>query len=347
MATNSIFIRGEYTDLTPLFDALPRRNYLLSQLGIFEGFPVASKRVVLQDLTDTNLSLLNEPMSRFSSAHNVTARPVDIQRLIELPYFPRRDVFTPADVMNKRALGTQFPIEETEADLAQDYLARHAIAYNRTNEKAFARCLFAGESYDTKEFDSVISWADTFGQTRLEQAFDLTSTTVNPADTLDDVIQAIELKADGLQASISRYIVFCTSSFYNNFRRNAVFRESFVYTDIYDPRNPVFQQGDLLSNASFDIPGSNVTLVKVIDPLLTQFLPENGAVVIPLLPETGAYTNFYGAGSGNFAYLGTSQEFYSAAYKNYENTEYHVVSENSFIPVNRVFGLSCALTQSA
>lgn len=344
---NSIFVNGQYSDMSPLFELFPRNNYLLSNLNIFEGNPVTSKRVVLQDLTDSNLSLLNEPMSRFSSAHNVTARPADVQRLIELPWFPRRDSFTLADVMDKRAIGTDYPVEETEADIAQFYLTRHQTAFTRTNEKAFARCLFAGESYDTKEFDTVINWGSVFGQERFTESFDFSSTTVNPVDALEDLVSAVELKADGLAASITRYVVFCTPAFYNGFRRNIAFRESFLYTDVFDKRNPVYQQGDLLSNASFDIPGSNITLVKVIDPLLTQFLPDIGAVLIPFFTEgTHAYDNFYGAGSGNFGYIGTAQEFYSYTFKNYENTEYSVVSENSFIPVNRVFGLSAALTQA-
>lgn len=348
MASNSIFVNGQYSDLSPLFELFPRNNYLLSNLNIFDSNPVASKRVILQDLTNSNKSLLNEPMSRFSSAHNVTARAVDLQRLIELPYFPRRDTFTPADVMDKRAIGTDYPVEETEADLAQEYLTKHQIAFTRTNEKAFARCLFAGESYDTKEFDTVINWGEVFGQERLAQSFDFSSTTVNPAFVIEQLISDIELKADGLAGSINRFVVFCTADFYSSFRYNTVFAETLKYnTSVFDPRNPIYQQQELLSNASFDIPGSNVTLVKVTDPLIAQFLPESGAVLIPFFTAgTHAYDNFYGAGSGNFGYLGTSQEFYSYGYKNQENTEYSVVSENSFIPVNRVFGLSAVLTQA-
>lgn len=344
----SMFIRGEFTDLSPLFEFAPRDNFLLTNLNIFKGEAVQNKAVILQDIVDSNYSLLNVPTNRFSSDHNVTARPVDIQRRVELPYFSRQDTFVPADVMGKRQVGTSIPLAETEADLAQFYLNKHAKAFHRTNEKAFARALFTGHSFDTADQDTTINWADVYGQTQVTGSIDNTSTMVNPADALEDIIQIIEQKADGLQSDIGRYLVFATPEFYNGFKRNPVLREAFKFTDVFDPRNPIWQNKDTLNNASFDIPGTKVTVIKVDQPLVNQYLPVGGAVVVPTFvgESAAAYTNIYGAGSGNFGILGTAQEFYSQAWRSFDNRSYHIDSENSSLPVNKVFGLSAAITSA-
>lgn len=342
----SIFVRGEFTDLSPLFEFAPRDNYLLTNLNIFQGEAVQNKSVILQDIVDSNYSLINLPTSRFSSEHNHTARPVDIQRQVELPYFSRQDVFTPADVMGKRQIGTNIPLAETEADLAQYYLSKHAKSFHRTNEKAFARALFTGHSFDSADQDTTINWAEIYDQAQITGSIDTSSITVNPVDALEDIIQIIEQKADGLQSDIGRYLVFATPEFYNGFKRNPVFVEAFKFSDIYDPRNPVWQNKDVLSNASFDIPGTSITVIKVTQSLIGQYLPAGGAVVIPTFvgDSKGAYLNIYGAGSGNFGILGTAQEFYSQAWRSFDNRSYHVDSENSSLPVNKVFGLSAAIS---
>jgi len=346
MAINSIFVGGERVDFTPLFAAFPRRNFLITQLGIFDGVPVPSKRVVLQDMVSSNLSLLNKPMKRHSSEHNVTFRDVDTQRMTTLAYYPRRDVFTPGDVMDKRHIGSALPLEESEALLAEEYLQKHRIAFDRTKEEMLARALFAGEAVDDN--GDVISWADIYKQTPLNAEFDFTSTTVNPMDVLEDVVQAIETKAESLSSSIDRFVVFATNDFFNGFRRSPAFKELFKYEAVNDPRNPVTALGSTVNNASFDLPNSNITIVRVTDDLIVKYLPAGGAVVVPMFASgTQAYSNFYGAGSGRFDYLGTAEEFYSYGFRNLEGNEYNVVSENSAIPVNRVIGLSAKLTSAA
>ena len=343
----SIFNQGQFTDLAPLFEFTNRKNFLLANLGIFDTVHVKHADVMLKEVVETGAGV-NLPKSRYSSDHNVSGKPSALFKQVTLPWFPRSAIFTPQDVANQARITGVMAVEENEADLAQFYLEDHARAFRNTREEQFAMALFQGKSFDTAEFDTYIDWADVYGQEQIKQTVDLTSTTTNPADVLEDVVSEIESKADGLASDIGRIIVFCTPTFYNGFRRNPAFKETYTYTNVFDPRNPVVQQSTLVDNDSFDIAGTKITLVKVSQKEVAKYLPENGAVVLPMFTgdSKGAYSNFVGAASGNFEVLGGTEEFYSAAWRSYDRKAYHVESENSSLPVNRVFGFSAALSSA-
>lgn len=54
-------IGNDLVDLSPIFQALPERNYLMNALDLFDGVGVQNPKVVVTQLLDDNYSLFNTP----------------------------------------------------------------------------------------------------------------------------------------------------------------------------------------------------------------------------------------------------------------------------------------------
>ncbi|MCS0529633.1 major capsid protein [Klebsiella grimontii] len=338
---------NEVVDLSPIFSVAPQNNYMLNALNVFDGVPSDTPKIVISDIVTTNESLLNTPKSRYSSEHDVTKRDFGTDRIIEIPFYHREDMVKVSDIQGKRKFGTE--LEQTLLDVSSDYVARHAIAYYRTREKAFAQALFAGTVTTPYTDDQLIDWSTTFDATRMTKVIDLTSTTVNPFEMFDEIIDATNEKADGLMSKIERVVVFATPAFYNALRYSAQFATAFQYVLPQDPANVVFQRRELLPNVSFfSIPGTNIDIVKVSDPLLSQFIPDNSAIAIPVFSAgANVYQNVYGPASTRFDLMNQSaSEYYTWQMLRERGDALDIVTEHSTLPVNHGFGFSTLITQS-
>ena len=337
-----------YVDLAPLFNLNPTRNYLLASLGLFDGTGVSSHKVAVSRLVEDNRSLFNQPTARFSSEHNVTARQTGKEYLIELPYFLREDQITPADIQGKRKPGTD--VQETLTDLFADYTQRHSVAFMRTRESYLARSLFSGTVHTPKTDDVLIDFGDLFGVAPMNTTLDLTATDSSALRAIDDMVTQITEAAQGMAAQVERIIVFAKGGFYSDLRFSPAMEAAFRYVSPLDEGNVVFQRRDLLPGVStFSIPGSNVDVIKVTDPLLLAQMGDADAIAIPQFAAgSNVYQNIYGAPSSNFELLdATPAETYSWSYESERGDVVNVISENSSLPVNNGLGFSVHIKASA
>ncbi|RVS51103.1 phage capsid protein [Citrobacter freundii] len=330
-----------YVDLSPLFNLNPTRNYLLASLGLFDGVGVSSHKVAVSRLVEDNRSLLNSPTARFSSEHNTTARQNGKEWLIELPYFLREDQITPADIQGKRKPGSD--IQETVTDIYSDYMNKHAVAFMRTRESYLARSLFSGQVYTPKTDDLLIDFGDLFGVAPMNATLDLSATDSSTLRAIDDMVSQITEAAQSQAAAVERIIVFAKSSFYSDLRFSPAMEAAFRYVSPLDESNVVYQRRDLLPGVStFSIPGSNVDVIKVTDPLLIAQMGDADAIAIPQFAAgSGVYQNIYGAPSSSFQLLdATPAETYSWSYESERGDVVNVISENSALSVNHGLGFS-------
>ncbi|MBY0740160.1 major capsid protein [Klebsiella sp. M581] len=341
-----IFIGNEVVDLAPLFEAMPQNNYLMNALGVFDNVPSSTPKVVVSDIVTTNGSLLNTPKSRYSSEHDVTKREQGTERIIEIPFFHRSDEIKVADVQGKRKVGTDSA--ETLLDITSEYVGKHSVAYYRTREKQQAQALFAGTVSTPHTEDVLIDWADVFDVSRMTKEIALSSTSVNPFQGFDEIIDATNAKADGLMGKINRVAVFATASFYNALRYSTQLANAFQYVLPQDPANVISQRRELLPNVSyFSIPGTNIDIIKCNDPLITQFIPDDTAIALPLF-QSGAnvYRNIYGPASTSFALMDRAPASYYAWQNLRERQDaLDIISEHSSLPVNHGFQFSTLITQ--
>ncbi|MCM7134429.1 major capsid protein [Enterobacter cloacae] len=334
-----------FVDLSPLFNLNPTRNSLLASLGLFDGVGVSSHKVAVSRLVEDNHSLYNEPTARFSSEHNVTARQNEKEYLIELPFFMREDQITPADIQGKRKPGTD--VQQTVTDIYSDYMGKHAVAFMRTRESYLARSLFSGQVYTPKTDDLLIDFGALFGVTPMNTTLNLTATDSSTLRAIDDMVSQITEAAQGIAAQVERIIVFAKSSFYSDLRFSPAMEAAFRYVSPLDESNVVYQRRDLLPGVStFSIPGSNVDVIKVTDPLLLAQMGDADAIAIPQFAAgSGVYQNIFGAPSSSFLLLdSTPAETYSWSYESERGDVVNVISENSALSVNHGLGFSVHIT---
>jgi hypothetical protein len=337
-----MIIGNEVVDLSPLFGLTSTRNFLLSSLNIFDGDGVTSHKVSVSRLLEDNTSLYNQPTARFSNEHNTTQRQSGKEWLIELPYFLREDVITPADIQGKRKPGSD--IQETVTDIYSDYMNKHAVAFMRTRESYLARSLFSGQVYTPKTDDLLIDFGDLFGVAPMTTTIDLNATDSSTLRQIDDLVSQITEAAQSQAAAIERVIVFARGDFYSDLRFSQGVQVAMQYVSPFDAANVVVARRDLLPGVStFSIPGTNVDVIKVTDPLLLAQMPEGvDAIAIPVFQQgSGIYTNIYGAASSTFDLLNAAPaEVYSWSFESERGNAINVISENSALPCNHGLNFS-------
>ncbi|GAB7444722.1 major capsid protein [Citrobacter freundii] len=337
-----MIIGNERVDLSPLFQLTSTRNFLLSSLNIFDGDGVTSHKVSVSRLLEDNTSLFNQPTARFSNEHNVTARQNGKEYLVELPFFMREDLIVPADIQGKRKPGSD--IQETVTDIYSDYMGKHAVAFMRTRESYLARSLFSGQVYTPKTDDLLIDFGDLFGVAPMTATIDLNATDSSTLRQIDDLVSQITEAAQSQAAAIERVIVFARGDFYSDLRFSQGMQVAMQYVSPFDDANVVITRRDLLPGVStFSIPGTNVDVIKVTDPLLLAQMPEGvDAIAIPVFQKgSGIYTNIYGAASSTFDLLNAvPAEVYSWSFESERGNAINVISENSALPVNHGLNFS-------
>lgn len=338
-------IGNDLVDLSPIFQALPERNYLFNALDLFDGVGITSPKVIVSQLVEDNYSLFNEPTSRHSSEHNTTARQNGQEYLIEAPFFMREDVFKPVDVQGKRKQGTA--LEETVTDLYTEYTGKHKVAYMRTRESYLARAMFKGQVYTPKTNDLLIDYATLFGVSPMTH----TVSTASPAKDLDDVLDKIQQAAGGLAGSIERVVVFAKPAAFSQIRFSDAMATAFQYVAPYDSRNIVFQRNELLPGVStFSMPGSPIDVLKVTDPLILAQMPDDADMLaIPVFSKgTNAYQVMYGAASSTFALIdAAAAEYYTWGYQSERGDTWNVITENTALCVNHALGMQVKITITA
>ncbi|HBA5561475.1 TPA: phage capsid protein [Escherichia coli] len=340
-----MILGNDYVDLAPLFSAHSTRNYLLSTLDFTDPVGVSSHKVAVSQLVESNESLFNKETSRFSSEHNVTKREQGKEWLIEIPYFLREDVIRPSDVQGKRKPGTDF--QETLTDIYAEYVAKHNVAFQRTKESVLAASLFSGKTYTPKTDDVLIEWGKLFNVSAMKATVNASSTdTTKIFKEFDQIATDIIEKAQSQAAAVERIVVFCKPEAFSAIRFSAGMANAFQYVSPLEEGNVVYQRRDLLPGVTaFTIPGTNIDVVKLVDPLHLAHMASDAVAVPKFAKGSNVYQNIYGAASSTFELINAAPaEVYSYSYESSRGDAVNVVTENSQMVVNHGVGFSVQIT---
>lgn len=340
-----MILGNDYVDLAPLFSAHSTRNYLLSTLDFTDSVGVTSHKVAVSQLVESNESLFNKETSRFSSEHNVTKREQGKEWLIEIPYFLREGLIVPADVQGKRKPGTDF--QETLTDIYAEYIAKHNVAFQRTKESVLAASLFSGRTYTPKTDDVLIEWGKLFNVSAMKATVNASSTdTTKIFKEFDQIATDIIEKAQSQAAAVERIVVFCKPEAFSAIRFSAGMANAFQYVSPLEEGNVVYQRRDLLPGVtSFTIPGTNIDVIKLVDPLHLAHMTADAVAVPKFAKGSNVYQNIYGAASSTFELINTAPaEVYSYSYESSRGDAVNVVTENSQMVVNHGVGFSVQIT---
>ncbi|MEB6337663.1 major capsid protein [Serratia rhizosphaerae] len=332
----------EYVSLAPLFEAHPAQNFILQTLGIFDKDSSDTPKVEVDRIVEDNRTLINDNVKRYGSDHNTTQRQEGVGYLVEIPHFARLDQVTTQDFQGKLKLGTDR--EETLMDITSDYVRRHKIAHARSVEGYYANALFNGKVATPKTSDApLIDWATTFGTQQKTASIAFSDDSTDVVEAFNGLVDDVSTTAGGLISSLRRYVVFAGAGFYNKLRFHPSMKSYFQYVSPLDAGNIVVQHQELLPGVStFDLPGLQVTVVKVQDPLLTAYIGTDEAVMVPVFTaETNVYQHIYGPASRDMQLaLGATEEFYSYQVRDPRWNNIEIRYEAGLLPVNHVFDLS-------
>ncbi|MDQ5179977.1 major capsid protein [Klebsiella variicola subsp. variicola] len=166
-------------------------------------------------------------------------------------------------------------------------------------------------------------------------------------EVFNGFLDKISTATDGLWTDVRRVVCFASASFYNSLRFHASMKSAYQYVDPFNEMNIVYQRKEVLPNVqTFTLPGLSIDVIKVTDPLLTPFIADGTAVMLPVFQSnTNVYQHLYGPASvdTNLAASGITQEYFSYQYEK-ERGEVEIVSEASVLPVNHGTNFSLVIT---
>ncbi|MCZ5569723.1 phage capsid protein, partial [Escherichia coli] len=119
-------------------------------------------------------------------------------------------------------------------------------------------------------------------------------------------------KAQSQAAAVERIVVFCKPAAFNAIRYSAGMVNAFQYASPTDDANIVYSVRSLLPGVTtFTIPGTNIDIVKVTDPLLLAHMTSDAVAVPKFAKGSNVYQNIFGAPSSTFDLLNSgAAEYY-------------------------------------
>ncbi len=251
----------------------------------------------------------------------------------------------PSDVQGKRKPGTDF--QETLTDIYAEYIAKHNVAFQRTKESVLAASLFSGRTYTPKTDDVLIEWGKLFNVSAMKATVNASSTdTTKIFKEFDQIATDIIEKAQSQAAAVERIVVFCKPEAFSAIRFSAGMANAFQYVSPLEEGNVVYQRRDLLPGVTaFTIPGTNIDVIKLVDPLHLAHMTADAVAVPRFAKGAGVYANIFGAASSTFELINTAPaEVYSYSYESSRGDAVNVVTENSQMVVNHGVGFSVQIT---
>lgn len=210
-----------------------------------------------------------------------------------------------------------------------------------------AASLFSGRTYTPKTDDVLIEWGKLFNVTPMKATVNASSTdTTKIFKEFDQIATDIIEKAQSQAAAVERIVVFCKPEAFSAIRFSAGMANAFQYVSPLEEGNVVYQRRDLLPGVTaFTIPGTNIDVVKLVDPLHLAHMTADAVAVPKFAKGSNVYQNIYGAASSTFELINAAPaEVYSYSYESSRGDAVNVVTENSQMVVNHGVGFSVQIT---
>ncbi|CAI2538794.1 Uncharacterised protein [Serratia ficaria] len=335
----------EIVDLAPLFEVSPVNNFLLQALNIFDFDTSDTPKIEIDRIMNDNATLMNDNVKRYGSEHNTTQLPTATGYLVEIPHFARIDQISSQDFQGRKALRADR--EETLLDISTEYVARHKLAHSRTVEAYLANCLFNAKVNTPKTDDQLIDYSTQFGTDQKVETLALSDASLDVMQAFDGFVNELATDGQSLVSSVRRYVLFAGASMFSKIRFHASMKSAFQYVSPLDAGNVVFNVREVLPNVqSFTIPGTNIDVVKVADPILSAYIGADEGILLPIFVDgTGAYQRIAGPASRDLDLaLGETAEYYMTMRKSNDWNDLSIRFEAGLLPVNHAFNLSMKIT---
>ncbi|HFL1202613.1 TPA: phage capsid protein, partial [Escherichia coli] len=192
-----------------------------------------------------------------------------------------------------------------------------------------------------------IEWGKLFNVTPMKATVNASSTdTTKIFKEFDQIATDMISKAQSQAATIERVVVFCKPEAFSAIRFSAGMANAFQYVSPLEEGNVVYQRRDLLPGVTaFTIPGTNIDVIKLVDPLHLAHMTADAVAVPKFAKGSNVYQNIYGAASSTFELINTAPtEVYSYSYESSRGDAVNVVTENSQMVVNHGVGFSVQIT---
>ncbi|SMB37089.1 conserved hypothetical protein [Serratia proteamaculans] len=332
-------------DLAPLFEVSPVNNFLLQAINIFDYDTSDTPKVELDRILTDNATLMNDNVKRYGSEHNTTQLDKATGYLVEIPHFARIDQISAQDFQGRKA--TRENREATLMDISEEYVRKHKLAHSRTTEAYLANCLFNARVNSPKTDDQIIDYSTQFGTAQKVESLALSDASLDVMKAFDGFVNTIAAESESLVSSVRRYVLFAGASMFSKIRFHASMKSAFQYVSPLDAGNVVFNVREVLPNVqSFTIPGTNIDVVKVADPILSAYIGVDEGILLPIFVEgTNAYQRIAGPASRDMDLaLGDTSEYYMTMHKDAKWNDISIRFEAGLLPVTHAFNLSMKIT---
>lgn len=318
-ARNADFTLVDYTDEIGLY---PKVWSLISGMGLFEPHYIdttlAQVEFVQEKLADI------EARKRGGDRNYVTSEDASTYNL-NIPFFPLDRGITASDIQNFREYGSgnESKTVMTEVDRV---MRRIRGSQAQLKEKAMSLAL------QGTGFGAGYTYATTFSQTQPLAPVDFTATTVNPADTLEELARRVIIRnaQDGTDSNaVYSVMAICGEDYFSALIGHPMVEDAYAsYESQQEPlRKRLGMSSEDDSVRVFKYKG--ITFVEDLSP--TQ--PVGEATIFPMnMPDM---FRVYYAPADDLDYANTAgQELYMWYKEDRFNRQYKVESETSFLCVN-------------
>ena len=185
--------------LTSAMMKLPHTPQQIARMGLFEEESIRTNSANLEEMAGS-ISLV--PAQSFGGSATQMTRDKAVLRNIQVPHYPLEDTVMAAELIGKRAFGT-----DNEVETAQSAINKRLAKARRSHEAniEFGRiCALTGHLYDANGTDELIDWFNVFGLSQTTVPFLGGSTTKVRNQILGGPVEAIE---NALGADSYEYIL--------------------------------------------------------------------------------------------------------------------------------------------
>jgi len=219
----------EVVDLTEELNLIPNTWGLINEMGLFRTESV-SQHTITVEATSGTLSVIGDQVR---GARNLVNKDDTRNiRAFSIPHFPLDDAISPADLVGKRAYGSDQA--DTEAAVVARKLERIRRNHAVTTEAAKAYALTTGAIY-APNGTVVDNYYTSFGITRKEVDFVMGTATTDLTAKIEEVIAHIQDNINSGEV-VNSVTVICSPAFFAKLISHATVKDAYkYYTSTQEP----------------------------------------------------------------------------------------------------------------
>lgn len=312
---------------------VPNMYGKIQQMGLFQHEAVATNTVNFEQINQTIGLIGDRPRGE---RNNVGSDYTRLIRAYSLPHFPLDDAIKPEDIQGKAAYGGAGSGQPEMLDLVRARkLEQIRRNHAQTLETARVRTLTTGDIYAPNGTIAGNFYTD-FSVTRKEVDFDLSTTTTNVLDKVEEVVAHIQDNAFTGDV-INEVVALCSPEFFSALISHASVVAA--YSQYVSVTEPLRRGGRMMGSAGgldreFVHGAIRFVEYRGFDPEGLRFIPAGEAYFVPMGTD-GVFKTYFGP-ANRFEFTNTfGMEAYVFEQRNASDTEIKLQSESNFLNVIR------------